>query len=929
MKEKRQTDEEIPAFPTDRKTSDPLLKTKLFIPRLRQELVPRMRLVERLNQGTKRSLTLVSAPAGFGKTTVLAEWAAQSPLPVAWLSLAAGDNEPVRFLSYLVAAITGVANGMGTEALALLDSPQPYPPPLIAANLLSNLEILPHPIALVLDDYHVLNEPSVHATLAFLLDQLPPQLRLVIATRADPPIPLSRLRVLGELKELRADDLRFTAGETALFLNQVMGLDLSEEDIAALEARTEGWIAGLQMAALSMQGHKDLANFVQAFSGSHRFILDYLLEEVISRQQEEVQRFLLQTSILERLTSPLCDAMYEVEGRGASGMVLSSDSQDRLSPTSIKGSQEILEHLERSNLFLTPLDDERRWYRYHHLFADLLRARLQQAEPGLVPKLHLKAAGWYEQNGFIAEAVRHAFAAREYERAADLIEGHGQRRWSLSDIEFMSLVGKLPVEVLHARPSLGIYHAWSLFISGQYEATEMLLSELLKHIPPADQNPEALWMRSFVNLLLVYIAEMSGKEPADELPDRQALEFVPEHHLGMRNSADVLYTYLLDQRGEFAASEELLLRTVRRDMAANGTTAVPICISRLARNWVLQGRLKEAADLCRKHIDYVQERGENRFFIAGNLHLVLSGIMREWNDLDEAEQLIEAGLQANEPWRLPQVNLVEHMAKARLLQARGDLDEALATLDQLDREILGKSIAPDLVSDLRALKVKLWLAKGDREKAWEFAGLSQPVETLDFRHELDHILLARMFLSEGRLVEALDLLERIAWQADTGGRSGRLLEIRLLEALTLAGKKRIPQAFEKLEACLALAEPESYLRVFLDEGEMMQKLLSAYLRAPAPAHASYAGRIFKAFSPTGSDPARIQDEIIEPLTRREMEVLRLICAGDSNQDIAENLNITMSTVKKHTGNIFSKLGVSSRTQAIARARPLNLFPPES
>jgi LuxR family transcriptional regulator, maltose regulon positive regulatory protein len=894
------------------KAEQPLLKTKLFIPRVPREMVPRLHLIKRLNQGKHTSLTMISAPPGFGKTTILAEWAVQSDTPVAWLSLDQNDNDPTRFLIYLSAAVRKVADEAGEEALVLLGSSQPYPTQAILASLISSLEILQQPVVLVLDDFHVLTEPSLHEAFSFLLEHLPQQVRFIVATRADPPIPLARIRALGKLQELRADDLRFSAAETASFLKKVMGLDLSEDDITALEARTEGWIAGLQMAALSMRGRKGLSDFVKGFSGSHRFILDYLVEEVINRQPEEIQRFLLRSSILENITSPLCDALIEPEGSKESG------------------SQAILEYLERSNLFLTPLDDERRWFRYHRLFADLLRARLQHAEPGIVSSLHLKAAGWYKQKGFISEAIRHAFAAQDYERAADMIEENGQQRWSMSDTEFLSLVGALPIEVLHARPSLGIYQAWILFIYGQYEASETLLRALVENIPPAEQFPETLGSHSFINLLLIYIAEMSGKELVEELPGRQALEFVSERHLGMRNSADVLYAYLLDLRGDFAASEELLLSAVQRDVAAGGATAVPICISSMARKWLLQGRLKEAADLCRRYIEYVRERGEKRFFIAGNLYLVLSSILREWNRLDEAGQMIQAGFEANEPWKLPQVDLVNHFAKTRLQQARGDLDGALATLEQLEKRIQGKSIAPDLKSDLRYLKVKLWLAKGEREIAWSHSYLSRPLEPLDFRHELDHILLARIFLSEGKPAEALELLERLGARAESGGRYGRLLEIRILAAIALAGwepknQSVMNQAFEGLAACLALAAREGYLRIFLDEGKVMQELLIAYLDSPAPIHTSYVSQILQAFSPNETIASSSQCDLIEPLTRRELEVLALLCAGASNRDIAEKLVITVSAVKKHTGNIYGKLSVNSRTQAIVRTHQLNLL----
>ena len=883
---------------------DMILATKLYIPSARFDKVPRPSLLEQLDAGTSGKLNLISAPAGFGKTSLARDWVLGLNKPVAWLSLDEKDNDLSRFFSYLIAALQQIDPSIGREIQGALFSVGSLPIHDFVTALVNEIAVTPSEFVLVLDDYHLIREISIHETLRSLLEHQPPQMHMVITTREDPPFPLARLRAQHQMNEIRAKHLRFSKEETDTFLNDLIGLDLSNEEVLTLTARTEGWIAGLQLAALSLRDQADRMAFVRAFSGTDRHIMDYLMDEVLSVQSPQIQTFLLRTSVLERFNGPLCDALID----GNEG-----------------DSQSTLELLEQANLFLLPLDNQRSWYRYHQLFADLLRARLQQSEPELVPRLHLEAAGWYEQNGFILEAVQHAFTAGDHGRAADIIEEYGHRRWSLNDSEFLSLVGRLSIATLHLRPSLGIYHAWILFISGQYEATESLLRSLIEHIPPPDSSPEARGMRSFVNLLLIYIAEMSGKELADELPDRRALEFVPEHHLGMRNSADVLYAYLLDQRGDFNASEELLLNAVQRDIAANGYTAVPICISRIARNWILQGQLIEAASMCRKYIDYVQERGERRFFIAGNLYLVLSNVLREWNDLEGAEQMVQAGIQANEPWKLPQIDLLGYMAQARLLQARNDFDGALAVLEHLEPLIQGKSIAHDMTTDLHALKVKLWLVKGDREKAWGYAGLSHPFENLVFRHELDHILLARLYQSGGRQADALDLLEHLAPLAESGGRNGRLVEILLLQALALASLNRTPQAYQKLQACLTLAEPQGYMRLFLEEGDGVRKLLSEHLSSPTSANNEYARRILQAFVPTGTPLSHTNYELIDPLTRRELAVLKLICTGDSNQDIANKLVITISSVKKHTGNIYSKLGVGSRTQAIARAHQLNLI----
>jgi len=887
-----------------------LLKTKLFIPQIRHSLVSRPRLISQINAGAQHALTLISAPPGFGKTTALAEWAARNPLPLAWVSLDAADNDPAQFLAYLLFALTRshIASG---ESAALMQSVETLPPRTTLEVLIRDLEAAPGHCAIVLDDYHAITAQPVHDCTSFLLDHLPPQLHLVIATRADPPIPLARLRARGELVELRADELRFTAEETASFLEQIMGLSLGPEEINILEARTEGWIAGLQMAALSMRGRKDIPAFIQAFSGSHRFILDYLIEEVINRQPDNIQQFLLRTSILERLTGPLCDAVLEDQGLvGQNGESARSSSQA------------ILEYLEKSNLFLVPLDDDRRWYRYHHLFAELLQAQLRQGRPGLIPALHLRAAAWLEKNGFPVEAVQHALTAQDFERAAGLIQKHGQERWSFSDLTFLMLITRLPLEMLQSRPKLGFYYAWILITRGQLDAAEALLHELAQRLPEQPGDPEIQGIRGFIELLFTYISVLGGKAGQISLPGREVLEIVPTQFLAMRNSADVVYAMLLSFRGEFEPAAEILLDTVQRDLAAHGTTATPISIALLARLRTLQGRLHEAAGLCRKYIKVIDERGKWRFYLPGNLNIVLGEVLREWNDLDGAEREIREGIRANQPWNMPEGTAVGYIALAHLQQARGDLKGALHTLEEAELLIAGQTITPELATELRTLRDYLKLTSGDLAGVQAWAEQLSALAKTDYGRELDFILLARLQIAQGKYSEALQILEQLNNQAEAGRRVGRQIKINLLMAQVHLTQEKVPEALKRLERCLDLAEAEGFVRTFLDEGEPVRELLLAYLRAASSGHRSYAKRLIDASVPEATGKVA-QEELVEPLTQREVEVLRLICAGNSNQEIANKLVITLNTVKRHNNSIFSKLGVTNRAQAIIRAHQMD------
>jgi len=897
-----------------------LLATKLHMPRPRPHLVLRPHLVEQLQQGMERALTLVSAPAGFGKTTLLAQWLAESGTPAAWVSLGPEDNDPTSFLSYVIAALQTLNAQLGTTALALLRTPQPPPPETVLAVLTNDLagrEV--GDFALVLDDYHIITDEPIQRGMTFLLEHLPPQLHLILAARADPPLPLARLRAQGQLCEVRTGDLRFEAAEVNTFLRAVMGLDLPPEAIAILERRTEGWIAGLQLAALSLQGRADVSRFLAAFSGSHRYVLDYLSEEVLSRQPAAVQTFLLHTSILERLSGPLCDAVREQEG-----------------------SQAMLEALERANLFVVALDDERRWYRYHHLFAQVLRNHLQQASPALVPILHRRASAWYEQHDLPAEAVQHALAVPDVELAARLIEPiaflmvfhQGQidtvRGW----------MSALPEALVRARPLLCVQQASYLMFTNQLEVAEARLQDAERGIQeiPAEQ---ARTIRSYVLTIRAGIANLAGETMHGVSLARQALDLLPEAEVFLPMGALVTtaHAYLAsgdvtpDSEREVAAADALI-------HIAGDLIAVERSRTLLGRLYVLQGRLRQAA-AAYEQLPQALPGSEALQTSFGSFfyHFALGDLLREWNDLDAAERHLAQGMALiNEPLTLePSVATLGYTALARLQQARGNSRAALATLDALAQVAERHHFAPHLVTQGAAVRAQLELAQGNLAAALRWAdasGLSVDDEHLSYPREGEYLALARVRIAQGRddpatpfLQNALHLLDRLLREAETKARISSVLEILVLRALAHQAQGDRTAALSTLERALLLAAPEGYMRLFVDEGTPMLALLRlAQARGMVP---GYVTTLLAAFGEqTSANPAlhtARSSSLVEPFTEREREVLRLLLEGASNREIARHLVISVNTVKKHVYNICGKLGVQSRAQAIVRARTLNLL----
>ncbi len=598
-----------------------LLTTKLHIPSPRPELVPRPDLVERLESGLRRKLTLISAPAGFGKTTLLSECAAQCGQPVAWLSLDEEDNDATRFWTYLIAALQTAQADLGQEALQVLQAPQPPPVQSVLTPLLNDLAALSHALVLILDDYHVISNQTIHDGIVFLLEHQPQQLHLVTSTRADPPLPISRLRARGQLTEIRADDLRFTSNEAAAFLNEVMGLDLTLKDVQALETRTEGWIAGLQLAALSMQGRKDKQAFVAAFTGSHHYVLEYLTEEVVYRQPKAVQQFLLQTSILERLSGPLCD---RVSGRDDSATML--------------------ERLRRDNLFVVPLDDEHHWYRYHHLFADLLNnLQRKKSSPEHIAELHRRASKWYEQNGTPRDAIKHSLQAQDFERAATLIEQEIKSTLSRGSVTtLVRWAEALPEEIVRTQPRLRMYQGWAMFLNAQGLLAQETLQDAKEIVQALRPSGEKDALRGELAAMLATIAAVRQEMPQAIEEAREALTYLPEDDLTSRARANRALGVAYGSIGDTNKAIQKYSQAKALALAAENHFLAAEIISQLASAHVHQGRLRRAAQSYQEIIDLVDP--VSQFPPAGMGYIGLADILLEWNDLDAVEDYVDRGI---------------------------------------------------------------------------------------------------------------------------------------------------------------------------------------------------------------------------------------------------------------------------------------------
>jgi LuxR family maltose regulon positive regulatory protein len=905
-------------FTQQRSVFPPLLATKIHAPRLRTQLVSRKHLIEQIQKGVEGPLTLLSAPAGSGKTTLLTQWLQETELPVAWLSLEPTDNDPTRFLTSLIAALQTLNAHIGIAALAALQTLQPPSPEMVLTLLVNDLmERGAGAMALVLDDYHVITTSSIQHGITYLLEHLPPQMHLLLATRADPPLPLARLRARGQLMEVRATNLRFGPAETRTFLQEVMGLDLETSAIALLEQRTEGWIAGLQLAALSLQGKADHTAFLTAFSGTNRFVLEYLTDEVLAHQHESVQAFLLHTCILERLSGPLCDAVTEQEG-----------------------GQAMLEVLDNANLFVVPQDEERLWYRYHHLFATALHRHLQQREPLLLPTLHRRASAWYEQHLFPVEAIQHALAIPDAELAAHLIEPTALPMALQGQVSTVfEWLHALPEALIQTRPILCIFHAGLLMLASQLEAAEARLKQAERCIQEAMPAEQIRSIRGWILAERSFMATYVGDMPRASSLGHLALELLPEREVVPRIVATLAMTLSFWEHGDVTqATERHIMDAHTFISSCNVPFASVASTFRLARLRIMQGKLRQAAALY-EQLEQAVPQPEALLSVFGSVFhsLDFGEVLYEWNRLDAAEQHLLQGIAlANIPWAIvPFVAVQGYATLARLYQARGHTGEARATLEALGRLVKQRHFPAVWEARVTAIQARLDLVQGNKAAAicWaDASGLTLHDTDLNYENESEYLTLARVRIEQGReesantlLQDVLHLLDRLQASAEAKARLSSVLEILVVRALALAAQGDYTAALATLEQALVLAKPEGYIRLFVDEGEPMLALLH---RAQAHrAVLSYVSTLLAAFGePLPTDrvaPALSSDVLLEPLTRREREVLRLLLEGTSNREIARRLTLSVSTVKRHVYNLCSKLDVHSRSQVIIRARDLH------
>jgi LuxR family maltose regulon positive regulatory protein len=901
-----------------------LLSTKLYTPPVRPDMVSRSHLIERLHAGLHRKLTLVSAPAGYGKTTLVNAWLRSTDRPFAWISLDEGDNDLVRFLNYLVAAFRRMDDGVGQTVQRLLETPQLPPVEALLTALINDVAARASSFLLVLDDYHTIAEHAVHGAVNFLLERQPPQMHLVIISRQDPPLPLSRLRGRGQVSEIRQSDLYFTLEETTAFLNQSMGLRLEPSEVAALDAHTEGWIAGLQIAAFALQsriakdGTDSVPRFIDSFSGRHHFILDYLTDEVLERQPESIAKFLLQTCILERMCGPLCDA------------VTSPAAGDEC----VWGSgQQILEHLQHANLFVVPLDDERQWYRYHRLFVELLRARLQEMGPDQIPRLHLQAAMWYDQNELLAEAVQHALAIPDFDLAACMIERAILKVTSWSSISasmFMGWLNALPEEIVRAHPWLRFFASRVLYISGQRESGERTLLELEDSLREERALPDAEQILALAAIDRASYAAVRGDVRQAIRLARRALAQLPQEDAGTKIRVESILGLSSFRAGDMEEAERAFSEAIATIQATGQGSAAVLFMCNMADVYFVRGQLGRALQTCEQAKQLGTVDGALAQPAVGFVDLEMGKILYEQNHLSAAKEHLLRGLES-----LNRVQITIGLESgygilAQTKQAQGDTEGALAAIDRAVQITQGNDIAR-LSILTSAYQARIWLARGELELAGRWARDYEQVGETEYLREFEDLTLARVLLARDEPARAQSLLDTLLSATEAAGRMGTAVEALALRALARQALGDGDGALQALARALEMAEPESYVRVFVDSGQPMVELLQQ--ASARGIRAGYASKLLDGLQQSSSrqgqpDSARPMAQpasLIEPLTDREMEVLQCLGEGLSNAEIGQRLFISLPTVKSHTRNIYGKLGVHNRKKAVARATALGIL----
>lgn len=883
----------------------PIIATKLYFPPMRFKVVARPRLVEKLTAGMRGPLTLISAPVGYGKTTLMSEWHAGlgNDFPAAWLSLDTNDNDLERFLKYLTAALESINPGIVSNTASLLNSPQLPPLEAILTTFINDIDNRDKDIVLVLDDYQVITDPTIHNALSFVLDHCPSNLHLVLLTRVDPPFPLSRLRVRMELTEIRAADLRFTVFEIEDFLTNVMQIKLPTADINALEAQTEGWIAGLQLAALSIQGSNDFSTFMENFSGSHHYVVDYMIEEVLNRQPEEIKSFLLQTSILERMNAQLCNSL-----------------------THRTDSQIILEKLELRNLFVIPLDEQRQWYRYHHFFTDLLRNRLQHSHPEKISKLHHLASAWYQKNGFLAEALEHAISGTHYEDAAAMIEDQGNimlanGAWG----QLLKWLKTLPNEIIQPRPLLAIFYIWGLVLSGQMEDVERRLIDLEHALSkgsfPIQENKILHWHLQAIRGRAAYLS--GDFQMAVDLTSK-ALDNLDEQEKTFRSILGITLGSSYFLAGELSDASRILAETQKVSQQADNLMYAIDAAGALAQIQEAQGNLRDAAETYQEIIHLSQNHVNTNLMAA---YLNLGNVLYEWNKLEEAEKKYQACLEISEKIHSLDGTLFALLGLAKTSQAQWDADRAAKFIQQAEQSLpnFSQSI---LGLHAEALLAQMALSRGDLKSAVNWAaGHSLPAEesliSNLFMRKVEYLTIARMMILQNRAEEAEIFLEKVYNCAEVAGLFSCQIEALVLIAFARGQQYNTSGAIMALVQALEYAEPAGYIRIFADVGapfiELLQQAgLQSNLRV-------YVQKILSAINSTELNAPATGNGLPDLLSERELEVLELLALGKTNKEIAQALFLATGTVKKHLYNIYSKLGVNNRTECARRAQEMKLI----
>ncbi len=886
-----------------------LLRTKFFIPPISSSHINRSRLSNLIDRGLERSLILVSAPAGYGKTTLISSWLKERQIPSAWLSLDGADNDPIRFLQYLIAALSPLASGIEAEAPGMLQGNQPSQFENIINLLVNELASFPEPFILVLDDLHVIQSESVLKILAYLLEHLPPQMHLALLSRTDPLLPLSRLRARNQLTDIRADQLRFTRDEIATFLNAEMGLALSADDLSAMETRTEGWIATLQLAALSMQSSNDIHSFVSAFTGSHHYVMDYLVEEVLGLQPKKVGDFLMQTSILDQMCGLLCES------------VVDADPQEPVN------GQAMLEALERMNLFVIPLDDERRWYRYHHLFAEMLRKRLEQHFPDSLPRMHQRASQWFEQNGLVPEAIRHSLTGGDQDRVIQLIEQNGAILLISGEYHALSNWMKAVDSRSQTHPWIHIIQAWLFILTGQPERSEEVLQIAEKLISPIEADAKTRIMLGAIATGRAYRSFINGDTNRTATFARQAVEYLSDVDLVSRSIRSIAISLLGDaclMNGELEEARQAYTEAKRIGQAAGDVHVVMVVSCSLSRVYMEQGLLHQAAEILAEALQMVTRPDGKKMVIAGEVYAELSQVSYEWNNLDTTLEQVHSCIALCRQWGYRGFQAIGSVMLALLEQVQGHPEAALEAMHIAENLTREHHFAFRYAVWVKYTLVRLWITQGNLEKVSHIVQESRVTikDEISFLRELEFLALLRLLLAQGDYEASLVLSRRILKKAETAGQIRRMIEVLVLQALIFQGRNETGQALAVLKRALSLARPQRYIRTFVDEGEPIARLL--HLARSQQIETEYVTELLSVMEKAAGKTQPSSQLLITPLTMREMEVLGLIEAGCSNQDIAGKLVISIPTVKRHISNIYTKLGVKSRTQAIAIGKELKL-----